>query len=727
MIKKTSKKIETILIKNTQWEVLQPMMNLQANLMIATIKKHGEKMGKTFCKLNKWFNKIDISMDISNVKDFCYAVVSLTTNDWYIGSASNGWQRWKQHILDATNIWNKKNTNTKKKYQMMNIHKCMWRTGIHNWVMIPMTGQVMGRKRIERKLIKNLQPSLNILWTRKKEKNRRRPALKYRTKHRQDKNNTIVTPPYTTFFIGNTPHVDLFEAIRNLEGYKVRNIQWMKGNIDSTNYIRMKKTYKIITGKISNKKGNNTTKFESVKQLKKILKSISEGTIAIEQLQISDIITKYTKLALSMRKNKTELQISNETIWKLFAAKRYIRKKPLRQALQQQLSRLCKEKLGVAIPNKITIRIPYNKVLTLGMTRRIAGNIIQQTNIPEEARNILVRKIRPVYMRQPNIGDIAMNFMKVAKNCESGKHKCVCNAKNGHSILKMEKMGNRVLLPLTKHRKTVPIPDDPGVWETVFKEFGKLKTMLGKIDKRVKEWNIYKEIKENIKNKGECNKIKRRKGNIISAYKVRLATCQLNGWAITYADKNSGMLVACCPIWYEEKMKETFGYDKPGDPYIQTTKDETVIIQEWQAFYEKHAMRLGPFNKKGKIPHGYILPKFKDLNKTRPIVSYYHHPLKQILNITARAITFLLQTCTTIRHLTLWNTNALVANIQLQTNTWIDREKYNYRMTTGDIKNMYTMLPPEEQTETIMWLLEQAKPNRRNTYITVKRRRRNGV
>ena len=355
MIKKTSKKIETILIKNTQWEVLQPMMNLQANLMIATIKKHGEKMGKTFCKLNKWFNKIDISMDISNVKDFCYAVVSLTTNDWYIGSASNGWQRWKQHILDATNIWNKKNTNTKKKYQMMNVHKCMWRTGIHNWVMIPMTGQVMGRKRIERKLIKNLQPSLNILWTRKKEKNRRRPALKYRTKHRQDKNNTIVTPPYTTFFIGNTPHVDLFEAIRNLEGYKVRNIQWMKGNIDSTNYICMKKTYKIITGKISNKKGDNTTKFESVKQLKKILKSISEGTIAIEQLQISDIITKYTKVALSMRKNKTELQISNETIWKLFAAKRYIQKKPLRQALQQQLSRLCKEKLEVAIPNKITI------------------------------------------------------------------------------------------------------------------------------------------------------------------------------------------------------------------------------------------------------------------------------------------------------------------------------------------------------------------------------------
>ena len=67
-------------------------------------------------------------------------------------------------------------------------------------------------------------------------------------------------------------------------------------------------------------------------------------------------------------------------------------------------------------------------------------------------------------------------------------------------------------------------------------------------------------------------------------------------------------------------MKETFGYDKPGDPYIQTTKDETIIIQEWQAFYEKHAKSLGSFNKKGTISHGYILPKFKNLNKTRPIV-----------------------------------------------------------------------------------------------------------
>ena len=82
-------------------------------------------MGKTFCILYKWLTYEEIVVDLNeNNKEFCYALVSLTTNDWYIGSTNNGWQRWKQHITDAKKVWNNK-LSDRRRYCMMNIHKCM--------------------------------------------------------------------------------------------------------------------------------------------------------------------------------------------------------------------------------------------------------------------------------------------------------------------------------------------------------------------------------------------------------------------------------------------------------------------------------------------------------------------------------------------------------------------------------------------------------------------------
>ena len=55
-------------------------------------------------------------------------------------------------------------------------------------------------------------------------------------------------------------------------------------------------------------------------------------------------------------------------------------------------------------------------------------------------------------------------------------------------------------------------------------------------------------------------------------------------------------------------------------------------------------------------------------------------------------------------------------------------EEYTYQLITGDIKNMFTTLPPEELTEAIEWLMELInRKKRRNHYITVKRRGRGGV
>ena len=42
---------------------------------------------------------------------------------------------------------------------------------------------------------------------------------------------------------------------------------------------------------------------------------------------------------------------------------------------------------------------------------------------------------------------------------------------------------------------------------------------------------------------------------------------ELQGWTLTYTDKNPGMIVICCPQWYTDKMYETFNFVKQNSPY----------------------------------------------------------------------------------------------------------------------------------------------------------------
>jgi len=362
------------------------------------------------------------------------------------------------------------------------------------------------------------------------------------------------------------------------------------------------------------------------------------------------------------------------------------------------------------------------------MARRIAIGMIQLTNLPDVAKDILKNKIKPVYTRQPNIGDIAMNFMKMAKGMNIEDYQCVCGTKNNkgnHMIFKIKDIQDDIIKPLQLHQKVVPLPDDPGTWRGIFHEFQKLKKMLGKVDKNIELCNTY----EYVRGWMEKRNTKQVKADTyISAHATRKAVRKLKGWLITYADKNPGMLIACCPMWYYDKMNETFKCNGTQDSYIKIDTTEDKLLNEWHNFYKQNLQNIGMyFNKKGRIPYGYILPKFKDLNKTRPIVSYYYHPLRRILNLFARALTFLLKTCTVVKHLTIWNTDALIANIQLQTNGWMERNNHQYDIITGDIKNMYTMLPPEEMIQAVEWLLQHVIPRRREQYITIKKRGRDGA
>jgi hypothetical protein len=126
--------------------------------------------------------------------------------------------------------------------------------------------------------------------------------------------------------------------------------------------------------------------------------------------------------------------------------------------------------------------------------------------------------------------------------------------------------------------------------------------------------------------------------------------------------------------------------------------------------------------------------KNKDVSKSRPIVSYSPHPLKQLLNFSGRAFMFLLLSNTNLNHFTLPRTQDFLLkhyNIVQDNISQLKREKASYKLLSlsYDGKNMYTELPHDKIIEALTWLIDQAKLTKygRHNRIHLQKEGRNGV
>ena len=94
----------------------------------------------------------------------------------------------------------------------------------------------------------------------------------------------------------------------------------------------------------------------------------------------------------------------------------------------------------------------------------------------------------------------------------------------------------------------------------------------------------------------------------------------------------------------------------------------------------------------------------------RPIVSYYHHPLKKSLNLASRALACVLKNAN-LDEFVLWKTQDL--------NREIKKLNSNLRIQHGtdtqiiplcaDIKNMYTELPHEDILKAVKFILSKCR------------------
>ena len=100
----------------------------------------------------------------------------------------------------------------------------------------------------------------------------------------------------------------------------------------------------------------------------------------------------------------------------------------------------------------------------------------------------------------------------------------------------------------------------------------------------------------------------------------------LQGLVVSNIDKNKGQLYVEWPVAYSKRLKENTNDGQVFEEVDNEVEVEVIISQEWE---KKGLIKYGPW-RKGKLPYMYVIPKEKDVMKTRLIASYYNHPLRYL-------------------------------------------------------------------------------------------------
>jgi hypothetical protein len=150
-----------------------------------------------------------------------------------------------------------------------------------------------------------------------------------------------------------------------------------------------------------------------------------------------------------------------------------------------------------------------------------------------------------------------------------------------------------------------------------------------------------------------------------------------------------------------------------------------VIKQEWQNIFNKnHWKRFTSFN--GSLPYAYVMPKNKDLEKIRPIVSYSVHPLRPMLRRASRALRYMLKEIPHT-HFNLDRTDTFI-NDTLNIYKLFKNEGFEHVMAVaGDIKQMYTELPHDFILEAVDWLCDTFFKQTRRQHVSAPRFARTGA
>ena len=194
--------------------------------------------GKSHKTIKWWQKKEGLETDWQG-NGWVYSLLCTKTGDWYIGSTKRSLEeRLREHLYETNRVWEK------DKMERTALHKAMWRTRCTNWIIIPIKRMEdeTSLQNLERCLIRKMKPNLNrqLKKEKRKHKVRKRPNKRERGGRKMDKNGNNL-PALWSWTYEDKETLDFSDIIEMTR----KPITWNKGIIDSTNWEKLKESFRI--------------------------------------------------------------------------------------------------------------------------------------------------------------------------------------------------------------------------------------------------------------------------------------------------------------------------------------------------------------------------------------------------------------------------------------------------------------------------------------------------
>jgi hypothetical protein len=198
---------------------------------------------------------------------------------------------------------------------------------------------------------------------------------------------------------------------------------------------------------------------------------------------------------------------------------------------------------------------------------------------------------------------------------------------------------------------------------------------------------------------------------------------QMSGFIFLGLDKNYGKTAIVCPVKMHQILKKTFLDDKIR--YTSTALSDHIteeeIVNGWKKAYDGHKWHsVAPLCTYGSVPYSYVIPKFKDLSRNRPIISYRTHPLRKVFKVALRALVFLVKSIS-VKTFTLHRTQDLLSRLKDIECDLGDNYEQNTEFLefSVDVKEMFTQLPHKEIRLATKFVIDVTKKLTRSNYVRV--------
>jgi hypothetical protein len=416
--------------------------------------------------------------------NMCYALVSWKTKHFYIGKVEGVLHERSLALRQAEHV-----RASAKRGGVQHVHRWMARFGANQYVLVPLAVSRRGETRgVERRLIKLLQPTLNIhtdvglaaarrkhISVRQRRRGSARPWIHVRRKGEgrlRGLGRAQWSQSVAVVRSSGESYGDLARLFENLvpkaakDGSKDFNppveVEWRPGGWSATDFTRIRMTY-----------GKSLVELDGVPMTMRAAVKLLRRAGRHRCLRIWSVAMTLgrkfrwkRRLAACLRNPSLWSEFSKLTLGELVQHLRTVRvfSKPMtRKGLRAKLYGIIKKKYNVDLQKRLILRYPHHEAVPRVWLRRLVSNVVADLPICEAARVWMTSRARAVATNRPTLAALTHNCRRFAREFGRRPPPCQCAEcplpkRNGHVQMRAAELEGTKWAVLAQNNKNVPRP-----------------------------------------------------------------------------------------------------------------------------------------------------------------------------------------------------------------------------------------------------------------------------